>query len=192
MKLPSVQPSTFAVVGLKYTHINDVQRLINAGLLVEAEPRIHLRADLARHDLQDLAAELHKQVVQRGVDLSIDVLAMLLAVGARIVDELSVLGLLRRSEDERWVGRGVLRLVLVDGGEVARVADDDLVRTSVLVGDVQWHSVISRWYTYSAGSFQLIKRRRHICGFVASMVVCQVQSFVRVVVISQESQYRKD
>ena len=44
----------------------------------------------------------------------------------RRVDQLRILGLFRGSEDERWVRGGVLRLVLVDGDEVARVADDGL------------------------------------------------------------------
>ena len=126
-----------------------MQRLINARLLIEAEPRIHLRAHLARHDLEDLAAELHEQVVERGVDLVVNVLAMLLAVRARVVDELSVLGLLGRLEDERRVGRGVLRLVLVDGGEVARVADDDL--RVWCVSECSYEVVLLR-YDFSMGA----------------------------------------
>ena len=49
-----------------------------------------------------------------------------LAVRNRLVDQLRVLGLLGGGEDEGRVGGGILRLVLVDGGEVAGVADDDL------------------------------------------------------------------
>jgi len=51
-----------------------------------------------------------------------------LAVGDGLVDELRILRLLRRGEDEGRVGGGVLRLVLADGREVAGVADDGLVR----------------------------------------------------------------
>ena len=76
--------------------------------------------------MQDLLAELHKEVVQCGVDLVVDAAAVLLAILDGGVDELRVLGLLRRGEDERGVGRGILGLVLVDGGKVTRVADDRL------------------------------------------------------------------
>lgn len=66
---------------------------------------------------------------------------MLLAVFDSEVDQLSILGLLGGGEDERWVGCGVLRLVLLNscrllvwysrGGtihalEVAGVADNGL------------------------------------------------------------------
>lgn len=108
------------------THLNDMQRLLHAPLNIKGKARIHLRRHLARHNLQDLAAKLHEQVVERGVDLRIDALGVLLAVRAGLVDELRVFGLLRGGEDERGVGGGVLRLVFANGGEVARVADDGL------------------------------------------------------------------
>ena len=40
---------------------------------------------------------------------------MLLAVLNSIVDQLGILGLLGGGEDERWVGGGILRLVLLNG-----------------------------------------------------------------------------
>ena len=101
------------------SHINDMQRLGHAGLDIEAELGIDLSRDLARHDLEDLGAELDEQRVEGGVDLLVDALAVGLAVRDGIVDQLGVLGLLGRGEDERRVGRGVLRLVLCDAGEVA-------------------------------------------------------------------------
>ena len=51
---------------------------------------------------------------------------MLLAVLDSSLDQLLVLLLLGRGEDERGVGGGILGLVLVDGRKVTRVADDDL------------------------------------------------------------------
>ena len=104
-----------------------MKRLVNARLLVERETRIHLSRNLARHNLQDLATELHKQVVDGRINLDVDVLAaVLLAVLDSLINELRILGLLGRSEDERRVGGGVLRLVLLDGGEVTGVSDDGL------------------------------------------------------------------
>jgi hypothetical protein len=52
---------------------------------------------------------------------------MLLAVLDGGIDQLRVFFLLRGSEDQGRVGGGILRLVLVDGREVARVADDSLL-----------------------------------------------------------------
>lgn len=116
---------------------------MNRRLLVKRKPRVHLRRHLARHDLQNLTTELNKQVVQGSVDLVIDVLtAVGLAVSDRIVDQLRVLGLLRRGEDEGRVGGGVLRLVLADGREVAGVADDGLGEETMLAGG----SVFTCWW----------------------------------------------
>jgi hypothetical protein len=53
---------------------------------------------------------------------------VLLAVLDGGIDELGVLLLLRRGEDQGGVGGGILGVVLVDGRKVTRVADDDLDR----------------------------------------------------------------
>ena len=67
-------------------HINQVQGLVNTGLHIEAQLRIHLRRHLARHNLQDLATEFDEQCVEGSFDLLIDAAALLLAVGDGIVD----------------------------------------------------------------------------------------------------------
>ena len=92
----------------------------------EGESRIDLGRDLSGNNLQDLAAELHKEVIQCGIDLIIEVLSVLPAILDSGIDELGVFGLLGRSEDQRWVGGGILRLVLGNGCKVAGVADNDL------------------------------------------------------------------
>ena len=103
-----------------------MQRLLNASLDIKAHPRIHLCRHLARHNLENFATELYQQVIESGVDLLIDIIAVLLAIVARFIDQLRILGLLRCGEDERWVRRGILGFVFADGREVARIADDDL------------------------------------------------------------------
>lgn len=100
--------------------------LVNGGLCVERETGVDLGGDLAGDLVQDLLAELHQEVVQSGIDLLLDVLTVALAVLDGIVDQLGVLGLLGGGEDERGVGGGILGLVLFDGREVTRVADDGL------------------------------------------------------------------
>jgi hypothetical protein len=108
------------------TYLDDVQRLLDRLLGAEREAGIDLGRHTARHDLEDLAPELHEKVVERGVDLRVDARAVLLAVLDGLVDQGGVLGLLGRGQDQRRVCRRVLRLVLLDGGEVARVAHDGL------------------------------------------------------------------
>ena len=108
------------------TYVDNAKSLLDGDVLVEGEAGVNLSGDLAGDDLQDLAAELDKEVVEGDVDLLVDLLAVLLAVGDSLVDELGVLGLLRRGEDEGGVGGGILRLVLANGGEVTGVADDGL------------------------------------------------------------------
>jgi hypothetical protein len=58
------------------------------------------------------------------------------------VDQLLVILLLGRGEDERRVGRGILGLVLVDGRKVTGVADDSLrmlISPRAPVGDMVGH-----------------------------------------------------
>lgn len=109
-----------------WTYVDDPEGLVNAALLVERVGSVHLSGDLARDNVQNLLAELDEEEVQSVLDLLVDVLALLLAVGDGTVHELRVLGLLGCGEDQRWVGGGILRLVLANGGEVTAVTDDGL------------------------------------------------------------------
>jgi hypothetical protein len=70
---------------------------------------------------------------------------VLLAILDGGVDELRVLGLLGRGEDERGVRGRILRLVLVDGRKVARVADDGLMDEGWLVSLALLQDRASRW-----------------------------------------------
>ena len=109
-----------------WTYVDDPKGLVNAALLVERVGSVHLSGDLARDDVQNLLAELDEEEVQSVLDLLVDVLALLLAVGNGIVHKFRVLGLLGCGEDQRRVGGGILRLVLANGGEVTAVTDDSL------------------------------------------------------------------
>lgn len=109
-----------------FTYVDDTEGLLDGDILVEGETGVDLSGDLAGDNVQDLLAELDKEVVKGGVDLLVFGLAVLHTVGDSIVNELGVLGLLGGGEDEGRVGGGVLRLVLANGGEVTRVADDCL------------------------------------------------------------------
>lgn len=75
---------------------------------------------------------MNEETVKSRVDLVILALAVLAAVSDSSVDEFGVLGLLRRSKDERRVGGSVLRLILGNGREVTRVANDGLCNFSSL------------------------------------------------------------
>jgi hypothetical protein len=110
------------------TYVDDAESLLDGDLLVEGEAGVNLSGDLAGNDLENLATELDKKVVESDVNLGVDILALavLHAVRDSIVNELGVLGLLGGGEDEGRVGGGILRLVLANGGEVTRVADDGL------------------------------------------------------------------
>ena len=61
------------------TYVDDVQRLVHAGLRVERKARVDLGRDLAGDDLENLAAELDEQAVERGVDFLIEVFALSIA-----------------------------------------------------------------------------------------------------------------
>ena len=53
---------------------------------------------------------------------------MLLAILDSLVNQSSILWFLAGSKNEGWIGGGVLRLVLVNGGKVTRVAYNGLER----------------------------------------------------------------
>lgn len=94
-----------------------MEGLVDRGLGVEGEPGIDLGGDLARDNLENLLAELDQQAVEGGVDLVLNVAALLLGVVDGDVYQLGVLGLLGGGQDEGRVGGGILGLVLGDGCE---------------------------------------------------------------------------
>lgn len=53
-------------------------------------------------------------------------IGVLLSVGDSVVNELGIVCLLGGCQDQRRVGGSILRLVLVNGSKVTRVADDNL------------------------------------------------------------------
>ena len=134
-----------------------MKSLVDRSLLVEGESGVNLSRNLARNDLEDLLAELHEEAVQCSIDLLVDVLAVLLSVCNSLIDELGVFGLLRGGEDQRWVGGGILWLVLANGSKVTRVADDSLSLNQRLFSyaDVDWQRVGR--VTYGASGLELVE-----------------------------------
>ena len=104
---------------------NGVACLGNRPLCVKGKDRVHLCRDAPRDDFQDLAAEVDGQLFYEG-RLALRFFPRLRgSKPERLVDQRTVLRLRRGLEQERWVGRRVLRFVLGDGINVAGVGDDD-------------------------------------------------------------------
>jgi hypothetical protein len=103
-----------------------MERLFHVGLLVKSEPRVDLRRDFAWYNAQDLVPKLHKQVVESGIGLLIEILSMTPAIRHCLIDELSVFGLLGCGENERRVGCRILWFVFGDRGEFAGVTQNNL------------------------------------------------------------------
>jgi len=112
------------------THLDDTEGLLDTGLSVEGESGVNLGGDLARDNLENLLAELDEEGIKNSINLVVDALAVrvLLAVGDGVVNELGIVGLLGGSQDQGRVGGSILRLVLVNGSKVTRVANDNLGR----------------------------------------------------------------
>jgi hypothetical protein len=108
------------------TYLNNVQRLFYRRLGVKAQPSINFCRDLARNNFQDLLSELYEQCIKSRLDLLVKRSFDFFSFYNCGVDELCVLGLLSGGKNKGWVGGGILRLVLRDGGKVARVADNGL------------------------------------------------------------------
>jgi hypothetical protein len=100
-------------------YINDAEGLVDGGLGAEGEAGVDLSGDLAGNDLQNLLAELDKETVESGINLGVDIAALVLGVLNSDVDELGVLGLLGGGEDQGRVGGGILGLVLGDGCSIS-------------------------------------------------------------------------
>lgn len=92
-----------------------MESLFDRGLGVEGESSIDLGGDLAGDDLEDLGAELNKEVVEGRFDLGSEITTFRLGLSDGFVDQGRVLGLLGGGEDERGVGGGILGLVLANG-----------------------------------------------------------------------------
>ena len=113
-----------------FTYVDDVTSLSEGRLGIEGESGVDFGRDLAWHNLEDLTSELDEEVIERGIHLIVDVLALpiisgflfvwvslsyvLLAVLNSIVNQLRVFGLLGCGQDEGGVGGGILRLVFLD------------------------------------------------------------------------------
>ena len=95
-----------------------------AALGVEAETRVHFRRDAARDDLENLAAEGDGEVIHERFGARRSGAADAVRRLQRRVDQRPVLRLLRGLEQQRRVGRRVLRPILGNGVDVARVGDD--------------------------------------------------------------------
>jgi hypothetical protein len=58
-------------------YLDDVESLVHRGVGIEGKAGIHFSRNLARNDLKNFAAELDEKTVQGGIDLFINVLALL-------------------------------------------------------------------------------------------------------------------
>ena len=100
---------------------DEMPGLGDGGVGVEAEARVDLGGDATGDDLEDLAAEGHREAVQGGVDIA----AVLPHPVERPVHQVGVLGHGRRLQQQARVGRRVARLEGLDALEVASIGDDE-------------------------------------------------------------------
>lgn len=96
------------------TYLDDLKSLVDGSLGIEGELGVNLGGDLSGDDVKNLLSELNKETVESGLNLLIEGLSVLLAVGNGSVDKSGVLGLLGSSENQRRVGGGILGLVLAN------------------------------------------------------------------------------
>src|SRR6478752_7910598 len=104
-----------------FVQLDEVARLVDAAIPVEAEARVDLGRDTTGDQLQDLAAEIHEQLVHEGNGLGFLIARLLLGIAQRLFHEVLVLRLLCSLEQERRVGGRVLRLGFADSFDVAGI-----------------------------------------------------------------------
>ena len=115
-------------------------RTRDRGGSVEAQARVDLGRDAARHHLQDLQAEAHQHLVDDLVERAAAVRRH------RLGQQRRVLGLLHRLQDQRRIGRRILRRELGELLEVAGVGDDggelleliELIHGVGVLKDTRW------------------------------------------------------
>jgi len=103
------------VHALTLVEVDDAARPRHGRFGVEAQAGIDLGGHAAGNELQDLAAETHQQAICHLVQTLRTVLRH------SICQQVRVLGLLHRFQDERGIGRGILRRKRGDLFEVAGV-----------------------------------------------------------------------
>lgn len=68
-------------------YVDDVKGLVDTLLSAEREPGINFCRNLARDDLEDFGAKLYEEIVEGGIDLLLNSLAVALAILNGLVDE---------------------------------------------------------------------------------------------------------
>ena len=118
---------------------DDLARLPHRGHGIETVTGVDFGRHAARHDPQDLAAEGHGQSVHEGLGARRPGESRRRGRRQRAVDQVPVLRLLGRLQQQRRIGRRILRAVLTDGVDVAGIGDDHGV---ALQGVEQGHRAI--------------------------------------------------
>lgn len=135
--------------------------LVNGSLGGERETGIDLSGDLSWDNVQDLLTKLNKELVEGGVNSGVKVLTLLLTVGDSGIDELGVLWLLGGSEDQRWVGGGILWLIFANGCTLSVCILLDVTFFRYGEGGKHTGKVTGVGDNGSASGLQLIERGRH-------------------------------
>ena len=105
---------------------------------IEAQARIDFGRDAARHDLQDLLAEVHREAIHERLGALRCRHAGAIGIRERRVDQRPVLRLLRRLQQQRRIGRRVLRPELAHRLDVAGIGHDG---GDTLQGIEQGHAI---------------------------------------------------
>ena len=114
----------FAIDPALLVKLDQLPAFVDRAFGIERKPRIGLGRDAARDDLENLAAELHEQIVDHVLDLRRAAKPAALAVGDHFLEQMTVLLLLRRGVNQARISRRILRLEILDRLEVAGIGDD--------------------------------------------------------------------
>ena len=102
-------------------HADQLLGLGDGRLGIKAQTGVDLGRDPSGDDLEDLAAERDEQLVHELRGLRLLVPPLLARLLQRLLDQVRIVRLLGGVEEQRRIGRCVLRLELRDGLDVTRV-----------------------------------------------------------------------
>src|SRR4029450_13721280 len=99
-------------------------RFLDGTLDIVRQSRIGLGRYAPRHNLQNVAPELDKEMITDVLDLRLAAQTRFLSNSQHFVEQVPVLLLLSSGKNQAWVRRCVLRLEFLDRFKIRRVGDD--------------------------------------------------------------------
>ena len=103
---------------------DEITGFIKGSGSIKGETGIDLGADAARYDFQNLQSKEDQRIIDDLVEMNGAGKCRALVIGNRLVEQTAVFRLKNRFENQRGVGRGILRCKFPNGFKISRVGNN--------------------------------------------------------------------